>query len=126
MLALVCHVLVCVFSQSYLSSFSSAYMQSQSHSLLPSTNNSLTFQCNPNNQPNQYLHFHNRYKQVCEDVSMALSGKKMNMMKFQYYDPKRLDKALGKPSFPFRASTFIVDPSKAKELLGWPGGGYNL
>lgn len=66
------------------------------------------------------------YKQVCEEVSMALSGKKMNMMKFQYYNPKKLNKELGKPSFPFRATTFIVNPSKAKEVLGWTGATHTL
>ena len=63
---------------------------------------------------------------MCEEVSMALSGKKMNMMKFQYYNPKKLNKELGKPSFPFRATTFIVNPSKAKEVLGWTGATHTL
>lgn len=57
------------------------------------------------------------YKAVVDEVAKAL-GK---TAKIEYYDPKKLDKELGKPSFPFRPTTFTVNPSKAKSTLGWEG-----
>jgi nucleoside-diphosphate-sugar epimerase len=54
------------------------------------------------------------YKGLCEAIAKA-SGKSV---KFAHYDPKKLET---KPSFPFRATTFIVDPAKAKTELGWKG-----
>lgn len=62
------------------------------------------------------------YKQVCEQVASAL-GK---TAKVESYDPKALDKELGKPSFPFRPTTFTVNPSKAKSTLGWAGATHTL
>jgi nucleoside-diphosphate-sugar epimerase len=54
------------------------------------------------------------YKGLCESIAKA-AGKSV---KFAHYDPKKLET---KPSFPFRATTFIVDPTKAKTELGWKG-----
>merc|ERR1712146_660746 len=52
------------------------------------------------------------YRQVCELVASNL-GKTATI---ESYDPKSLDKELGKPSFPFRPTTFTVNPSKAKRV----------
>jgi len=38
--------------------------------------------------------------------------------KYAFYDPKKLET---KPSFPFRPTTFVLDPTKAKTQLGWAG-----
>ena len=62
------------------------------------------------------------YKRVCELVASSL-GKTATI---ESYDPKALDKELGKPSFPFRPTTFTVNPSKAKTALGWAGATHTL
>jgi|TARA_A100001015_G_scaffold139666_1_gene154860 nucleoside-diphosphate-sugar epimerase len=62
------------------------------------------------------------YRQVCELVASTL-GK---TAKIESYDPKALDKELGKPSFPFRPTTFTVNPNKAKSALGWEGATHSL
>ena len=62
------------------------------------------------------------YWEVAQAVAEAL-GKEARV---EYYEPKALDKALGKPSFPFRPVTFTVNPSKAKSRLGWTGAKHTL
>ena len=53
------------------------------------------------------------YKEICESIAKLAGGKKINYVS---YDPKKLET---KPSFPFRPSTFTLDPSQAKAVLGW-------
>jgi nucleoside-diphosphate-sugar epimerase len=55
------------------------------------------------------------YSELCESIAKLAGGKKM---KYVSYDPKKLET---KPSFPYRPSTFTLDPSKAKSVLGWSG-----
>ena len=55
------------------------------------------------------------YQELCESIAKLAGGKKI---KYVSYDPKKLET---KPSFPFRPSTFTLDPSKAKSDLGWSG-----
>jgi nucleoside-diphosphate-sugar epimerase len=52
------------------------------------------------------------YKTLCVAISKAC--KQVDGPKFAFYDPKKLNI---KPSFPFRASTFVLDPSKVYVLF---------
>jgi hypothetical protein len=52
------------------------------------------------------------YKNLCTAISKAC--KQVDGPKFAFYDPKKLEK---KASFPFRATTFVLDPSKVCPLF---------
>jgi nucleoside-diphosphate-sugar epimerase len=52
------------------------------------------------------------YKNLCTAISKAC--KQVDGPKFAFYDPKKLEK---KASFPFRATTFVLDPSKVCDPL---------
>jgi nucleoside-diphosphate-sugar epimerase len=65
------------------------------------------------------------YKDVVYEVAKAL-GKGVDSVKISSYDPKALNKELGKPSFPLRPTTFVVNPTKAKNVLGWTGAKHTL
>lgn len=65
------------------------------------------------------------YRDVIYEVAKAL-GKDVDSVKIASYDPKTLNKELGKPSFPLRPTTFVVNPAKAKTVLGWSGATHTL
>jgi nucleoside-diphosphate-sugar epimerase len=66
------------------------------------------------------------YRQVVQLVATAL-GKdpEETLSRVQYYDPHDIEKG-SKPSFPFRATTFTLNPSKARRTLGWAGPTHSL
>jgi nucleoside-diphosphate-sugar epimerase len=66
------------------------------------------------------------YMQVVQLVATAL-GKdpEETLSRVRYYDPRDIEKE-NKPSFPFRATTLTLNPSKARRTLGWPGPTHSL
>lgn len=55
------------------------------------------------------------YAGLCDLIGKKL-GKPVTYFK---YNPKELSKDLPKPGFPYRPSTFVLNPAKAKAAFGW-------
>jgi len=55
------------------------------------------------------------YAGLCEKIGQKL-GK---IVKFLPYDPKKVNKDLPKPGFPYRPSSFCLNPAKAKAAFKW-------
>jgi len=55
------------------------------------------------------------YSGLCEKIAKKL-GKSVNYFS---YDPKKLSKDLPKPGFPYRPTTFVLNPAKAKAAFNW-------
>jgi len=57
------------------------------------------------------------YKGLCEAIAAKLG--KSSSLRYFPYSAKGVSKDLPKPSFPFRPSTFVLNPAKSKAAFNW-------